>query len=129
RSGSHVRRRDVGARHDRVTVILCAPLLDESELIFIPVWRAVGTAVLVVVVAACDLPFQLGQPTTRELETGATDSLSNTASFTLRGTYADAAGSQWTINALLQRPDREDVGVTGPGGQVEAILIGSQAYF
>ncbi len=84
---------------------------------------------LIVLVAACDLPFQLGQPTTRELETGAADSLSNATSFTLRGTYMDAAGAQWTINAFLLRPDREDVAVTGPGVQVEAILIGSQAYF
>jgi hypothetical protein len=105
-------------------------VMDESELTgVIPVWRAVGTAVLLVLVAACDLPFQLGQPTTRELETGAADSLSNATSFTLRGTYADAAGTQWTINALLLRPDREEVAVTGPGVQVEAILIGSDAYF
>ncbi|HXO58592.1 MAG TPA: hypothetical protein VN834_02225 [Candidatus Acidoferrum sp.] len=95
----------------------------------IPIGRAVGIAVLLVVVAACEPPFQLGQPTTRELETGASGSLSNATSFTLRGTYLDASGAQWTINALLLRPDREDVSVTGPGVQVEAILIGSQAYF
>jgi hypothetical protein len=99
----------------------------------ISVRRAFGAAamaaVLLVVGAACDLPFQLGQPTTRELEAGATDSLSNSTTFTLKGTYADAAGAGWTINAVLLRPDREDVTVTGPGAQVEAILIGSQAYF
>jgi len=87
------------------------------------------SALLLVAGAACDLPFQLGQPTTRELETGAADSLSNSTTFTLKGTYADAAGSAWTINAVLLRPDREDVTVTGNGAQVEAILIGPQAYF
>lgn len=95
----------------------------------IAVRRAVGTAVLLVVVAACDLPFQLGQPTTRELEAGAADSLSNASAFTFRGTYTDSAGAHWTLSALLLRPDREDVAVKGPAGQVEAILIGSQAYF
>ena len=87
------------------------------------------SALLLVVGAACDLPFQLGQPTTRELETGAADSLSSSTTFMLKGTYTDAAGSAWTIDAVLLRPDREDVTVIGNGAQVEAILIGSQAYF
>jgi len=87
------------------------------------------TAVLLMVAAACDLPFQLGQPTTRALETGAADSLSNSTSFTLRGTYSAASGIVWTLNAVFVRPDREDIAVTGPGVKVEAILIGAQAYF
>jgi hypothetical protein len=90
---------------------------------------AAMAAVVMVVVAACDLPFQLGQPTTRELETGATDSLSNATAFTLRGTYADVSGGAWTLNALLLRPDREDIAISGPAASVEAILIGGQAYF
>jgi hypothetical protein len=107
---------------------------DEIALInLISIRRPVGAAalgaVLLVVVAACDLPFQLGQPTTRALETGAADSLSNATSFTLRGTYGTTSGAVWTLNAVFLRPDREDVAVTGPGVQVEAILIGSQAYF
>ena len=85
-------------------------------------------AVLLVMAAACELPFQLGQPTTRELETGA-DLLATATSFTLRGTYADSTGTHWTISAVFVRPDREDVVVAGPGAKVEAILIGSQAYF
>jgi hypothetical protein len=92
--------------------------------------RAFGALALLVVVAACEPPFQLGQPTTRELETGAADSLSNATSFTLRGTYrTPASGFIWTMNAVLLRPDREDVVVIGPGVQVETIQIGSQAYF
>jgi len=82
-----------------------------------------------VVVAACEPPFQLGQPTTRELETGAADLLATAASFTLSGTYTDVTATQWTISAIFVRPDREDVVVAGPGVKVEAILIGSQAYF
>ena len=81
------------------------------------------------VVAACEPPFQLGQPTTRELETGAADLLATAASFTLSGTYTDVTATQWTISAIFVRPDREDVVVAGPGVKVEAILIGSQAYF
>lgn len=94
-----------------------------------PLGAAALAAVLLVVVAACDLPFQLGQPTTRALEAGAANSLSNTTSFTLRGGYSAASGVVWMLTAVFQRPDREDVAVTGPGVQVEAILIGSQAYF
>jgi hypothetical protein len=108
-------------------------LLDESVINVIPTWRAMGAAAIAALVlvaaAACDLPFQLGQPTTRELETGAADSLSNATAFTMRGTYNDAAGAQWTISALFLRPDREDVLVTGPGVKVEALVIGSQAYY
>lgn len=84
---------------------------------------------LLVAAAACELPFQLGQPTTRELETGAADWLATATSFTLRGTYDDATGTHWTISAVFVRPDREDVVVSGSGVKVEAILIGSQAYF
>jgi hypothetical protein len=107
---------------------------DEIVLINLTsVRRSFGAAALAAVVlgmlAACNLPFQLGQPTTRELETGAADSLGKATSFTLRGSYADVSGGQWTINAVLVRPDREDVAVTGPGVQVEAILIGAQGYF
>ena len=80
-------------------------------------------------VAACEPPFQLGQPTTRELETGAADLLTTAASFTLSGTYTDVTETQWTISAVFMRPDREDVVVSRPGVKVEALLIGSQAYF
>ena len=84
---------------------------------------------LLVVVAACEPPFQLGQPTTRELETGASDLLTAAGSFTLTGTYTDSTGAGWTISAVFLRPDREDVVVSRPGVKVEALLIGSQAYF
>lgn len=80
-------------------------------------------------VAACDLPFQLGQPTTRELETGAADSLANATSFTFTGRYGAAPGPMWTINATFLRPDTEALSVNGPGVKLDAILIGSQGYF
>jgi hypothetical protein len=94
-----------------------------------PVGAAALAGVLLVMVAACDLPFQLGQPTTRELETGAADSLTKATSFTLRGTYGAASGSVWTISAVFLRPDSEGISVNGPGVKLDAILIGAQGYF
>ena len=95
-------------------------------------WHAVGTAVLLagllVCLGACDLPFDLGKPTTRSLESGVTEGLGPSARFTLQGTYT-GSGQQWRVGATFIRPDREDISVTGADGQVEAIIIGGQAYF
>ena len=95
-------------------------------------WRALRgaalAAALLVCVAACDLPFDLGKPTTRSLETGVTDGLGPAARFALHGTYG-GSGQQWQLSATFVRPDREDVSVAGADGQVEAIIVGSQAYF
>ncbi|HLZ94823.1 MAG TPA: hypothetical protein VKT20_05810 [Candidatus Dormibacteraeota bacterium] len=95
-------------------------------------WRAARgaamAAAVLVCVAACDLPFDLGKPTTRSLEAGVADGLGPSATFAMYGSYA-ASGQRWQVSAVLVRPDREDISVTGPGGQVEAILIGGRAYF
>lgn len=90
--------------------------------------RGVLLAALALVLAACELPFDLGKPTTRALENGIAEALAPSATFALRGAYATAAGS-WTFSAVFVRPDREGISVTGPGGAVDAILIGDQAYF
>src|SRR5579859_7914934 len=89
---------------------------------------AAMAAAVLVCVAACDLPFDLGKPTTRSLEAGVADGLGPSATFAMYGSYA-AGGQRWQVSAVLVRPDREDISVTGPGGQVEAILIGGRAYF
>lgn len=90
--------------------------------------RGVLAAALVLMLAACELPFSLGKPTTRAVENGIVDALGANVTFAMHGTYVTSVG-QWTLSAVFARPDREDVSVTGPGGQVEAIVIRDTAYF
>lgn len=87
-----------------------------------------GAAALSLLLAACSLPFDLGQPTTRSLESEAADAMGPSATFTVRGTYT-AHGSLWKIGITFVRPDRESLNVAWSNGNVEAIVIGSQAYF
>jgi hypothetical protein len=90
--------------------------------------RAIPLAfLLTALLAACDLPFGLGLPSTRALEAGARASLASSA-LELSGTYQDA-GSRWSIDVQLARPDREHVTVTGATLKLEAIVIGGQGYF
>ena len=89
---------------------------------------AVAGAVSMLALAGCELPFDLGKPTTRVLESGATDAMGPTASFSLRGTYA-AENAAWTISMSFARPGRQHLIATGKPGQVEAIVDGGQAYF
>ncbi len=77
--------------------------------------------------AACDLPFGLGLPSTRALEAGARASLA-TSRFEIVGTYTES-GQTVSIDVQLQRPDREHVVVNGPDLKLEAIVLGDQAYF
>jgi len=85
--------------------------------------------VMLVALAACDLPFGLGQPTTRALESGAADTFSSATTFAMRGSYTGPSGEPWTISLLVARPDREDITVNGPNAEVEAIVMWPQAYF
>ena len=86
---------------------------------------AVLTVALACVLGACD-PF--GLPSTRALENGAEAMLSPAASFEIAGTYT-AAGSSWTVDLQLKRPDSVHI-VAGDGAEtVEAIVIGGDAYF
>lgn len=91
-------------------------------------WAALG-AVVVAALSACDVPFGLGQPTERALESGAADTLTAATSFKIDGTYTDQSGDAWTISMLIARPDREDAVVTDSKVKVEAIVIGNAAYF
>jgi hypothetical protein len=90
-----------------------------------------GAAVLAAL-SACDLPFNLGQPTTRAIESGAADTLTSSSGFQIDGTYKEA-GQSWFIVMDIVRPDREDVVVTnqtpGSPSKVEAIIVGNNAYF
>jgi hypothetical protein len=96
--------------------------------------------------SACELPFGLGLPTTRALESGAASTLSDARSFEISGIY-EAAGdiglpqasdarvnaatgtTTWSIDLQLTRPDREHVVVSGATLKVEAIIVGDTAYY
>jgi hypothetical protein len=89
-----------------------------------------GSAVLLATLSACDLPFGLGQPTTRALENGAVASLDAARSFRLSGTYNDQLLAQRvTVDLQFVRPGTEHVVVTSPAAKVEAIILGADAYF
>ncbi len=101
-----------------------------------------GGAAVLVALAACDLPLDLGQPTTRALESGAADSLAGATSFEMTGSYNDrsvvtgppssARGNapigRVDIDLQLVKPGTEHAVVTGEV-TLEAIVIGDQAYF
>jgi len=86
-----------------------------------------AAVVLAGALAACDLPFGLGLPSTRALEAGARASLA-ASRFEIAGTYTET-GQTVSIDVQLQRPDREHIVVNGPDLKLEAIVLGDQAYF
>ena len=102
-------------------------------------------AALLAGLAGCSLPFGLGTPTERALESGAEASL-RTSSFELTGNYAGPgvavpshvsgarsnpapSSTAWTIDLQLNRPGDQHVVVTGTNLEVEAIIVGGDAYF
>ena len=103
-----------------------------------------GAAVLAAL-SSCDLPFDLGQPTTRALETGAADGLTTAQSFEIIGTYtgpgavlpvasgartsAPSPATTWTIDLQLARPDTEHIVVSADNVKLEAIILSSGAYY
>jgi len=113
------------------------------------VW-ALAVAAVLVALPACDLPFGLGTPSTRALETGAEAGLRG-SSFEMTGTYAGAGVSlpvrtasgartsspapapasdtTWTIDLQIARPGTQHVTVSGKNLKVEAVIIGGVAYF
>jgi hypothetical protein len=85
--------------------------------------------------AACDLPFGLGLPSTRSLETGAGATLDDAASLEITGSYVDPS-ARWTIDLqLVRRPIAEHLVATasskdgGPDVKLEAIVLGGTAFF
>ncbi len=106
----------------------------------------VAGAAMLAALSACDLPFGLGTPTERALESGAAGSLSAATSFEIIGTYtgpgvslpARASGARtspppssaaWSIDLQITRPDREHVLASGSNVKVEALVFGQVAYF
>jgi hypothetical protein len=107
-------------------------------------WGVVAGAAALAALSACDPPFALGQPTTRALEDGAVASLDAAKSFRLTGSYTDQAmnlsapaspartqpvAALVTVEVDFVRPSTEHVVVSAADTRVEAIIIGSDAYF
>jgi hypothetical protein len=103
-----------------------------------------GGAVVLAALSACNLPFGLGQPTTRALENGAADILASAKSFEITGSYTETAsqsnppaspastnlaGAHLTLDLQVVRPDTEHVVVNAADVKLEAIVLGEAAYF
>jgi hypothetical protein len=92
------------------------------------VGRAAVGATVLVLLAACDAPFGLGLPTTRAVESGAGDTLNAATSFRITGSLTDSVGHR-TIDLAVVRPTTEHVLLSGGGIDLEAIIVGPDAYF
>jgi hypothetical protein len=104
------------------------PLQGRSRLMG-HLWRPIALAVVAVgFLAGCTPPFGLGQPASRALESGAEESLSNTKSFEITGSY-DEGGVRWAVDVQFRRPDTRHVVLSGAGPSLEGIVIGDQAYY
>jgi hypothetical protein len=87
----------------------------------------VGLAVAAVaMLAACDLPFGLGLPTIRALNSGAAGSLDAAGSLRITGSYTES-DNLWTIDLELARPRTEHVLLSTP--KLEAIITDHDSYF
>jgi hypothetical protein len=84
-----------------------------------------GMVLLGALAAACD-PF--GLPATRALENGVDSMLTSAKSFEVAGDYT-AESTQWTIDLQLTRPTSRHVTVKSSTDEVEAIIVGGDAYF
>src|SRR5581483_8344879 len=89
-----------------------------------------GLVVLAAAVAlcACDLPLGLGGAATADVESGAASTLSGARSFEISGEYMESS-TPTSLDLQLSRPDTEHLVVTNASVKLEAIVIGSDAYF
>jgi hypothetical protein len=90
--------------------------------------KAAVAAAVLVMLAACDLPFGLGQPSIRALNRGAAASLDAARSFRITGSYTES-GVAWTIDLELVRPATTHALLTGPNDDLEAIITDQGSYF
>jgi len=103
-----------------------------------------AAAAAMVALAACDLPFALGQPATRALEDGAVASLDAARSFRITGWYTDPSpalnatassarispgGVRVSVDLQLVKPSQEHVVISAPDVKLEAIVVANAAYF
>jgi hypothetical protein len=94
----------------------------------IAILRVASVLVVLLLLSACDLPFGVGQPTTRALETGAADTLSAAKSFEITGSYTES-NAQWSIDLQVTRPATQHAVVSSADVKLEAIVLGGDAYF
>ncbi|MHB8589508.1 MAG: hypothetical protein ACYDA0_11735 [Candidatus Dormibacteraceae bacterium] len=87
---------------------------------------AVAAAALVTL-AACELPFGLGLPTIRALNSGARDSLDAARSFRIAGSYTES--TLWKMDLEIVRPRTEHVMLSGKNFDLEAIITEHGTYF
>jgi hypothetical protein len=85
-------------------------------------------AAALVALSACDLPFGLGLPTIRALNSGAGDSLDAAKSFRIAGTYNEAS-VPWKIDLEVARPRTEHVLLSSKNVTLEAIITDHGSYF
>ena len=85
-------------------------------------------AIVVATLCACDLPFGLGLPTTRSLESGAAGTLSAVNSFEISGSYSEG-NDRWSIDLQVGRPSAEHVVVTASNVKLEAIIVDNNTFF
>ena len=83
---------------------------------------------MVAALSACGPPFGLDLATTRSLESGATGTLIAADSFEITGSYSEGS-NQWSIDLQLGRQNAEHVTVTTSDVKLEAITLGTDAYF
>jgi hypothetical protein len=93
-----------------------------------PARAGVLCAAVVATLSACALPFGLGLPTTRSLESGAVGTLVAANSFEITGSYTEGT-TRWSIDLQVSRPSAEHVTVTTADVTLEAIILGTDAYF
>jgi hypothetical protein len=86
-----------------------------------------GVAILTAL-SACDLPFGLNQPSTRSLESGAAGTLAAARSFEITGSYAEGT-DRWSLGLQVSRPSSEHVTVSTANVTLEAVILGSDAYY
>jgi hypothetical protein len=72
--------------------------------------------------AACDPPFNLGQPSTRALENGASGGLTAAKSFEITGSYTES-GDSWSIDLQVVRPATQHMVVSKGDLKLEAIVF------
>ena len=111
-------------RHGRVTGIQLHPLLHLVAM-RVQAKLMLGMVLLGALTAACD-PF--GLPATRALENGVDSMLTSAKSFEIAGDYT-AQSTHWTIDLQLTRPASRHITVKSSTDQVEAIILGGDAYF
>jgi hypothetical protein len=88
---------------------------------------AVAVAALVAL-AACDIPFGIGSPTIRALNSGAGDSLDAAGSLRISGPYREES-IPWKIDLELVRPNTQHMVLSSNNVNLEAIITDHGSYF